>query len=363
MEQQTVKNDLYYMDHPAEWDALNEDQLSDFHAGNFAPVDEKKVETETKVDAVDAAAATDTSEAAGATDKNDDVDDPAKKKEEPVVQAKDGKNVIPYSELEDSRTATADAVKKAEKWEKLATDNKDALDTFKSDLEAAKKLDEETGKTEEQDKILADFKEDYGDIHDAVMAVVGKEVGGKMAALEGQIKELTGLESKVNDLTEKVAPIEATVKLSADEKHSDAILTAHPDFQAIIDSGKLTEFIDKQPSIIKSGLLEATKSGTTTQVIELLQMFKDAHPDDFKAATETSDTDAEALKAAKEKEEAAKKIEGATADPPTSLSDVSGGTVHHDEAEAMMAMNGEGLMGKFEGKNFEEITALINKVL
>lgn len=351
----TEKNDQYYMEHPAEFEAMSGDpgQMSKFLAGEYEPVTVETDDAAAKA-VEEAAKKTAADEAAAAAAKKAGTDS-ATDNGETVIQAKDGKNVIPFSELEKSREAEKKANDEVIKLQSVINDNAEAITTLKADIEIAKKADAEAGggSTEAQDQILDDFKKDYSEISEAVELLIGTQIGEKLDTLETAINGLKeqsdGLKAE-NDATE------------ANLVHAQAILDAHPDFQEIIDDGKLSAWIGKQPSLVRDGLTKITSEGDTTQVIQLFQDFKDANPDDY-TKTEQLSVEEQKVKEEEAKKLAAEKVEGAKKDPPTSLTDVAGGIVHHDEAEAMQAMGGQALLGKFEGKSKEDIFALMDKVL
>ncbi len=364
-----VKNDLYFLDHPAEFDAQTDEQMQNFLAGKFETV-EQEADTRTEAEKAadleksDAADAQSIKDLASGKKEEPAADDDATKKaaaeaakkaaagEEPVIIAKDGKSTIPFAELEKSRQLAKDNGEAAAKWEKLATENATAMETLKTDLEKAKEIDAEAGTSEAQDKILADFKEDYGEIHEAVMALVGTEVGGKLAEMQ----------ETINSLTAKVEPIEASSAETANLAHFNGVLDAHPDFEAIIESGDLNGWIEKQPSFLQKSYMEVTKTGSTSEVVELFQTFKDANPEKYPAGTEGDEA---AKKAAAEiaKKAAAEKLKGTEAEPPASLSDAAGSAVHHDEGDAMKAMSGQALVGKFAGKDIAQIEKMMSNAL
>lgn len=360
MDNHLIKNDLYYMEHPAEFEAMSGDEgaMSKFLAGEYEPVTVDTDEAATKAAAEEAAkkkVADDAAAAAAKTDKAPATDDDPEK----VIQAKDGKNVIPYSELEKSREETKKANEEVIRLEGIVTDNAEAISTLKANMEAAKLLDEGGGgsSTDEQDKVLEDFKKDYSEISEAVELLIGTQVGAKLDTIETALQGLKEQNEKTvaaNDATE------------ANLNHAQAILDAHPDFQSIIDDGKLSDWIEKQPSLVREGLTKITSDGDTSQIIQLFQDFKDANPDHAKTEAEKDvvlSPEEQKVKDEEAKKIAAKKIKDAEVETPASLSDIAGGAVHHDESEAMQAMNGQALLGKFEGKSHEQIFALMDKVL
>lgn len=332
-----IKDDQYFMEHQEEWD-----NLSDADRDKFATDGVLSVEADTDTELEAKSEAGSDAEAAAATDKKDDppVVDPEKKPEaepEKVLLAKDGKNIIPYSELEDSRAEVI-------KLQGIIDDNKPVVDQLKVDLEAAKAVDEKAGNTAEQEKILGEFKDDYPGIY----APIEKLMGSKVADLE----------QKITDLSEKfdsdIKPLKDGAVKNAQAEHDSLILGAHSNFQEIADSGKLAEWIDKQPAIMQRAYLDVTKNGSAQDVIELFDAYKEANP-------------AEAAPSKESAKEAAKKAEAIAAGvedkEPGSLSEVPGGKVHVNEAEAMQSESGQKLMGRFEGKTPDQINKMMDQAL
>jgi hypothetical protein len=341
-----VKDVDYYLGHQDEFDALSEGERNQLliHGQLATPqgdteatatAETTKDTAETPDSATGDQAQAEVKPAAEADDKGQ-----SQATDEPVVLARDGKNIIPFSELQKSRDAAAH-------WEQVAKDQQKLLD----DLKAAQEADADTGKTDAQDEVLAKLKEDFPELAEmlgpVIQSMIDARVGQRVDAL---IKEL--------DTTKQaLAPLQETAEQTAEAKHYAAIREAHTDFDAIVESGKLDEWIAKQPSFTRDAYNGVLEKGTATQVIELFQAYKDANgikPPEADAG------DGAAAAAAAAKDAAAK----TKAEPPLSLSDIpAGGKAHHDEAAALAEKSGFGVLQSLMNKPLDQIHATLAKIV
>lgn len=58
------------------------------------------------------------------------------------------------------------------------------------------------------------------------------------------------------------------------QKHLGEIAQAHPDFQEVAQSNELDQWINQQPSFLRDGYQQVRASGTSDQVIEMLNQYK-----------------------------------------------------------------------------------------
>lgn len=273
--------------------------------------------------------------------------------EDPVVIAKDGKNTIPYSELEKTRESERAALNKIDELEsQLSTTNK-----ILEDLQAAKDLDEEAGGTDAVDELLADLEEEHPELVDGVKKLVDLSTAG-------MTKQVKDLETTIANLKDELDPIQKSAERSDMELHFKIIREAHEDFDTIADSEELASFVERQPSYVKDLYESVLEKGTAAQVNELLDTFKDSTG--YGKVDEPRPEKEEVKSDGKEAEEKAKKaVETAKKDTaPSSLSDVPvGSQAVVDEAEAMLSMGSLKLMQKFDGKSPDEIEKLVSKVI
>lgn len=335
-----VKDEQYFMEHAEEFDSLSDADRDELLLNGSITVE---ADTEPVLD--EEPAPESDAEAAAATDKKDDppaepeVD--AATEPEKVILAKDGENTIPFSELEDSR-------KEVTRLQGIIDENKPVMDQLKSDLDAAKIVDEKAGNTVEQDKLLEELKLDYPSLYEPIEKLMGLKVDA--------------LEQKISDLSEKIdsdlKPLQDGAVQSAQEQHDSAIAGVHKNFQEIAGSGKLTEWINSLPSpIMQRAYIDVASKGSAQDVIEMFDAYKKDHPD----AAPVVDKDAVPDKDAAAK--AAALADGAKKDEPGSLSEVPGGTVHVNEAEAMKTENGQKLLARFEGKTPAQIEEMLARAL
>jgi hypothetical protein len=342
-----VKNEEYFMANLEEWGNLTDEQRSSILTGGFETLEADNLEKLEGED-VHAAALPDNSDAADAD--GGEGDEVGEGQGEPEgVLAKDGKNIIPFAELENTRTERDKFKADLEALRGQFTENQAAMTELQANLEAAKQADQDAGGgTEEQEKILEDFKEDYPHIAEATEALFN----GKMKTLEGRINALS------EQLNNDIKPLRERSERNANDEHANAIREAHSDYAQIASSGKLAEWIQAQPSFLQGRFFEITKTGSTAEVIELFDAYKKDNPTadvsgDFDAATDKAKADA-AAKAATARGEGK---------PPVSLSDAAGGKPHSDEGERLRSMNGGQLLSQFEGKTPDEIEAIMSRIV
>ena len=162
----------------------------------------------------------------------------------------------------------------------------------------------------------------------------------------------TDLEAKLNKV---VAPIQQSEAEQATDKHFKTIATAHPDFDSVVQSKEMNDWIEKQPSFLRPGFRAVIEQGTAPEVVELLDAYKSSTGKP--AATTGNGKPADSVVAA-----AQAAIAKAQAAPPSSLSEIpSGSMAHHDPAEAVMEMSTASLMSMFDGKSPEQIKTLLNR--
>lgn len=253
----------------------------------------------------------------------------------PVVLARDGVHTIPYDKLVEAREQARVAAEKAAALELELDGLKKAAAPAQTPVAPA--------------ATPAEPVDPFGDYSEpAIRAGLEKMVAERTAAIEAKFDE------RLKAATE---PILKQSRDAAVEAHVSAIVTAHPDAAAVLESQELEKWLGAQPSYVRSAAQSVLTGGTAAQVIELIDNFKDAGR--TAVATEKPE------KAAPDPTATAQAvIAKAALAPPSSLSEIpAGSTAHHDEAAAMLEMSSAGLMSKFNGKSPEQIRALMDKVL
>jgi len=248
-------------------------------------------------------------------------------KPEPVILAKDGIHTIPFEKLAEARESERLA-------RQMAAELQAQLDALKS-APAAKV---ETPEPVDHGDVFGDFSEE------AIAKGVEKLVASKTAALTAD------LEAR---LAAVLAPLQEKQAESVIDEHFSTINKAHPDVESVVPSQEFNNWIDKQPSVVRGSLKNAIQQGTASEVIEVLDAYKEATG---KTTVIPPKVDvAAAAQAAIAKAQSA---------PPMSLSEIpAGANVVSDEVNAMMEMSSVGLMSKFDGKSPEQIMALMSRVL
>ena len=269
----------------------------------------------------------------------EEVKEEPKEEVKPVILAKDGVHTIEYEKLVEAREAAKAAKEEVESLRNTLAEREALLESLK----AAKEQDAATGTTEATDELAASVKEDFPELYDLMKlesSHVVKELRAEMAELKKQISV-------------DLAPVMKTTNDTIAEKHFGTIRDAHKDFDEIMATPEIMEWVDKHPGPIKAAYMNIIEHGTAKDVIDMVTAFKDAHP-----APVGDTTDQVALKAA----EAEKKATGKSV--PKSLSDIPAGTAaHHDEAGAMQNMTPVQLMNKFVGKTPNEIMELLDRTI
>lgn len=245
--------------------------------------------------------------------------------QEPVVLAKDGKNTIPFSELESARA-------KATELEALSKDQAALIE----ELRTAKQSDKGTGETVAQDEVMAKLVEQYPELATTLVPILESLKGGS---------EVAALKKELAELRESLTPLKQSAENNSLNAHFDAIHAAIPDFDEIVASGKVQEWVKTLPSYAQAGANAVLEKGTADEVIELFGQYKGA-PAPSKPALTKQQLEAEANKAiAKAKKPAIH-----------SLTDIPAAATNGTDEEPTTA---EGWSRYFAGKSPEQI----NKIL
>jgi hypothetical protein len=244
---------------------------------------------------------------------------------EPKVMAKDGKNFIPFSELEAARD-------RASQLETIAKEQSTLIESLK----AAKATDAGTGDTEAQDDLLKEFKEQYPDMAALLTPAIQKMIDAGVDVRTAEMKK---------QFTDALAPIQQSTQDTQVDKHFEAITGAVPDFEALRDSGDVEKWIDTQPSYVKAAATRVLNEGTAAEVIELFKSYKDAQPVAVGVGKQALSKDEASTKAA----EAIAKAKGGKM---VSLSDIPAGSQHAEDGQPTTT---QGWSEKFSRMSPEEI--------
>ena len=267
--------------------------------------------------------------------------------ENAVILAKDGKHTISYDKLVQARETARAAQTEAQT---LATQLQAAQQQL-ADLQAQAQARADAGQapTAADNQVAAaqaaiDAGADpalFGDFSEEALAkgitkLVEQQVAARMAAIDAKLK-----------------PIEQQAATDATTAHFNAIYSAHPDADSIVESQEFAVWKGAQPAVVRAALDQALEKGSSTDVIEVFSAFKAATQQQSPtAAGKGAMTPAEAAKAA---------IAKASAPIPASLSDIPGGRVAGTNVfEAMDTMNSHELLAATSNMSSEQIEAWLN---
>ena len=267
--------------------------------------------------------------------------------ENAVIQAKDGKHTISYDKLVQARETARAAQTEAQT---LAAQLQAAQQQL-ADLQAQAQARADAGQapTATDNQVAAaqaaiDAGADpalFGDFSEEALAkgitkLVEQQVAARMAAIDAKLK-----------------PIEQQAATDATTAHFNAIYSAHPDADSIVESQEFAVWKGAQPAVVRAALDQALEKGSSTDVIEVFSAFKAATQQQPPAAAgKGAMTPAEAAKAA---------IAKAAMPVPASLSDIPGGRVAGTNVfEAMDTMNSHELLAATSNMTAEQIDAWLN---
>lgn len=261
-----------------------------------------------------------------------------------VVLAKDGVHTIPYAKLEEARQG-------AQHWKAQAEAAAAELHALKAQAhQRAEAGDAPT--TADRQVAAAEAAIDAG-VDPAIFGDFSEEALAKgiRTLVQSQAQSINAAVEK--RLDEVLGPLARQQTVSATEAHMTAIYAAHPDADSIAESRELADWIAAQPTFARAGYQAVLQQGSTAEVVEFFNEFKQATGRTAQQPTNGKPDVAAAAQAALAK---------AKAPTPTSLSEIPAGSkAHHDEAAALMEMSDSNVMGNFMGKSPEQIRALLDR--
>lgn len=264
--------------------------------------------------------------------------------ENAVVLARDGKHTISYDKLKEAREG-------AKHWKAQAEQAQARLDELQRQAQARIDAGAQPTQTDHQ-AAVAQAAIDQG---------VDPEIFGDFSeeALAGGIQAL--VEARVNALLEqKLAPLQQKQATSEAEAHYGAIYKAHPDADLLLESQEMADWLGAQPSYVRQAAQAVLEQGTTEEIIELFDQFKQASGSAQPGGGALSDAQKRAVSAA-----AKATASTARADVPSSLSDFPGGrTEGRTQAEALAEMNGTDLIEALQDQKMspEQIEQFLNSL-
>lgn len=253
------------------------------------------------------------------------------------VLAKDGKNVIPYSALEEVRSELEALKTQNAELKQLLEGNKDLEDKF----DEAAAADQEAGNTQATDELLADLEEDYP----GITSKLGPAILGPLQAKLDRLDEL---------IKEKESRDEDNAKSTAQQEYDEAVAKLDSRYGETIQDDKFWEWFDKQPSYIKA----AETSGVPEHFADVLKSYH--------AQAEQPDAGGKPSPSKDEVSDKVAKAKASAKDKPTvnSLSDIPGGNnPAEDENTALANMTPMELANKFANLSPDEIESRIARMI
>ena len=74
-------------------------------------------------------------------------------------------------------------------------------------------------------------------------------------------------------------PLREQQSKSSSDAHLDAIYTAHPNADSIVESAEFKAWVDSQPSVVRNaywGLFDPKTGGTSAEIVEVFDAYKAA---------------------------------------------------------------------------------------
>ena len=262
-----------------------------------------------------------------------------KEEAEPVVLAKDGKNTIPFSVLEQERERARQLEQELATLKQSPAGSKEAegKSTEEGQVSAS---DQISALVSERDEAL--YAGDTERAHELSMKIIG--IQNDLAASSALEKLRAENSANKEKETQEQALASATERANAlVEKYPFLNPEASTANQVAIDG-----VVAERNRLVASGVSLA--DAIEQAVAKVAPMFEQ------KPTTTQQPADATA--------KAAEVIAKAKAQVPTSLSQVpAGSAAHHDEGEAIRNKSGLSLMQTFEGKSSDEILKLMSRVI
>ena len=178
------------------------------------------------------------------------------------------------AQIEQLQAENANLQQKMRSWDgRIRAANKraaEAEEKLKQAQEAQDKAGTDSLPDGEDDAVLSEFIDEFPTLEKPIKALIKKVAGSMVKA------ELGKVETQVKEIKD-------TQVASDTASHAQRINEAHPDWKQIYDSGKLTTWINSQPTFVQRTLNDIVEDGSTEDIIEMF--------DQFKAATKPAETD------------------------------------------------------------------------
>ncbi len=261
-----------------------------------------------------------------------------------VVLTKDGKHTSPSDRLTEAREQARSERALREAAEERAAAAQRELESLRAQAQARAEAGEAPTKTDNQvaaAQAAIDQGVDPGIFGDFSEEALAKGIATLVASQ---------VEARVSKALE---PIQAKQASETTDKHYAAIYEAHPDADSIAESKELADWIGSQPSYARDAYAAVLQQGSTGQVIELFDAFKQATGVTQPGASAAADVKTKAQQAAAQ----------ATAPVPNSLTDIAGGrSAGVGRDEALAHMEGFELLQNMDSMSREQMEAWLNNL-
>jgi hypothetical protein len=261
-----------------------------------------------------------------------------------VVLTRDGKHTIPFDRLTEAREQARSERALREAAEERAAAAQRELESLRVQAQARAEAGEAPTKTDNQlaaAQAAIDQGVDPGIFGDFSEEALAKGIATLVASQ---------VEARVSKALE---PIQAKQASELTNQHYAAIYEAHPDADSIVESRELADWINSQPSYARDAYAAVLQQGSTGQVIELFDAFKQATGVTQPGASAAADVKTKAQQAAAQ----------ATAPVPNSLTDIAGGrSAGVGRDEALAHMEGFELLQNMDSMSREQMEAWLNNL-
>lgn len=265
--------------------------------------------------------------------------------ENTVILAKDGKHTIPYEKLVEAR-------EREREWREQAEAARQELEALRAQAQARADAGEAPTQTD-QNAAAAQAAIDAG---------VDPDIFGDFSeeALAAGIQKLVDakVQTVLQTLDARLEPIQQRQAAESHNAHYSAIYERHPDADSIAESQEFEDWVNTQPSFARAGFRAVLENGSTAEVIELFDTYKQA-TGLAEAKAEGTQPKAADLKAA------AKQALSKAKDPvPASLSDIPGAAAGPGSPEEVLAsLDPADMLDRMQGMTPEQIESFLNRSL
>ena len=258
-----------------------------------------------------------------------------------VILAKDGKHTIPYDKLVEARNGEKE-------WKQKFDEAQQQLAQLQAD--AQQRIDNgQAPTTQDSHAAIAQQAIDQG-IDPAIFGDFSEENLAAGIQKVVDMRVATMVDQRLKDV---LAPLQQQQAVSAEQAHFTEIFAVHPDAESIVESKEFSDWKNAQPSFLKDAYETVLDKGSSTQVVELLGLYKSNTQSGHQAVQTAND----AVKAV-----AQKAVSQAQTPPPNSLSDLPAGSpagVSRDERLA--AMPPAQLAEEMQGWTSEQVEQFLNR--